>query len=129
MVLGKSYLPRNLGLSEMESQGHIESSTSGWASPIVLPKKKNGEYRLCVDFRKENKQTTSDAYPMPDLRDMLKQVNGSKIFSTLDLKSGYWKWKRDADDDSFHYTLRTIPVPSDAFWTEECSSNVYAADG
>ena len=76
-------------ISEMESQGLIEPSTSGWASPIVLPRKKNGEYRLCVDFWKLNNQTTLDAYPMPDLRDMLKQVNGSRIFSTLDPNSGY----------------------------------------
>lgn len=78
-------------IKEMEGQGLIEPSTSGWASPIVLPKKKNGEYRLCVDFRKVNERTISDAYPMPDLKNSLRQVSGCRVFSTLDLNSGYWQ--------------------------------------
>lgn len=78
-------------VKEMETQGLIEPSTSGWASPIVLPKKKNGDYRLCVDLRQVNNQTISDAYPMPDLRNLIKQVSGAKVFSTLDLNSGYWQ--------------------------------------
>lgn len=78
-------------VKEMESQGLIEPSTSGWASPIVLPKKKNGDYRLCVDLRQVNNKTVSDAYPMPDLRNLIKQVSGAKVFSTLDLNSGYWQ--------------------------------------
>lgn len=76
---------------EMESQGLIEPSSSSWASPLVLPKKKNGEYRLCVDFRKLNAKTVSNAYPIPDLRELLRQVQGAKVFSTLDLNSGYWQ--------------------------------------
>lgn len=62
-------------VKEMESQGLIEPSVSGWASPIVLPKKKNGEYRLFVDLRMVNNKTISDAYPMPDLQNLIKQVN------------------------------------------------------
>ncbi len=65
-------------INEMESQGLIEPSTFGWASPILLPKKNNGEYRLCVDFRKLNCQTTSDAYPMPDLTEIQGHAETSK---------------------------------------------------
>lgn len=68
-------------VKEMESQGLIEPSVSGWASPIVLPKKKNGEYRLCVDLRMVNNKTISDAYPMPDLRNLIKQVNGANVLA------------------------------------------------
>lgn len=82
-------------VQEMESQGLIEPSSSSWASPIVLPKKKNGEYRLCVDYRKLNERTVSDAYPMPDLKSLLKKVSGAKVYSTLDLNSGYWQVEVD----------------------------------
>lgn len=98
-------------VQEMERQGLIEPSNSGWASPIVLPKKKNGEYRLCVDFRRLNERTVSDAYPMPDLKDLLRQVNGAKIFSTLDLNSGYWQV--EVEEKSRHLTA--FPTPKGLF--------------
>ena len=92
---------------EMESQGLIEPSNSDWASPIVLPKKKNGDYRLCVDFRKLNTKTVSSAYPMPDLKELLKQANGAKVFSTLDLNSGYWQV--EVEDESRPLTAFITP--------------------
>ena len=94
-------------IQEMENEGLIEPSNSNWASPIVLPKKKNGEYRLCVDFRKLNLNTVSDAYPMPDLKNLLRKVNGAKVFSTLDLNSGYWQV--EVKEESRPMTAFTTP--------------------
>lgn len=92
----------------MESQGLIEPSVSGWAFPIVLPKNKNGEYKLCVDLRMVNNKTISDAYPMPDLQNLIKQVNRAKVFSTLDLNSGYWQ-QVEAEEESRPLTAFSIP--------------------
>jgi len=76
-------------VSEMLKKKVIRSSTSAWASPIVLVTKKDGTTRFCIDYRILNGLTTSDAYPLPRVDDCLDSMNGSKLFSTLDLQSGY----------------------------------------
>ncbi|GBN05574.1 Retrovirus-related Pol polyprotein from transposon 17.6 [Araneus ventricosus] len=93
--------PRRLPLARKEEADHlvkamvdngiIEESSSPWASPIVLGKKKDGPTRFCVDYRKLNEITKKDSYPLPRIDDTLDALNGSQWFTTLDLKSGYWQ--------------------------------------
>jgi hypothetical protein len=64
-------------------------STSPWASPIVLVRKKNGKIRPCVDYRKLNEVTQKDAYPIPRMQECLDCLAGAVTFSTLDMTSGY----------------------------------------
>ena len=78
-------------LQEMLTAGIVEPSHSGWASPVVLPPKKDGGHRFCVDFRKVNAITETDAYPLPYINKILKSLSGAAIFSIIDLNSGYWK--------------------------------------
>ena len=94
-------------LREMLAEGVIEPSQSDWASPIVLVRKKDGSIRLCVDYRKLNAQSRTDAYPMPRIEDILDRVGKAKIITTLDLARGYWQVPV-ADEDR-HKTAFTSP--------------------
>ncbi|GBN26385.1 Retrovirus-related Pol polyprotein from transposon 297 [Araneus ventricosus] len=85
-------------VKEMVDNGIIEESSGPWASPIVLVKKKDGSTRFCVDYRKLNKITIKDSYPLPRIDDTLDALNGNQWFSTLDLKSGYWQVEIQPED-------------------------------
>ena len=78
-------------VDEMLEKGIIQESVSPWSSPVVLVKKKDGSYRFCVDFRKVNKVTKVDSFPMPLVADALDSLAGASVFSVLDLKSGFWQ--------------------------------------
>ena len=83
---------------DMLAQGVIRSSTCAWSSPIILVKKKDGELRFCVDYRKLNLVTIGNAHPLPRIDDILDSLGNSQYFSTLDLRTGYWQLSVDEDD-------------------------------
>lgn len=82
-------------MKALERDGVITHSDSPWNAPLlVVPKKKpdiNGKvkYRVCVDFRKLNQVTVGDAFPLPNITDILDQLGKSKYYTTLDLAQGY----------------------------------------
>ena len=78
-------------LQDMLRLGAIRRSCSPWASAIVLVRKKNGKLRFCIDLRKLNSKTLKDSYALPRIEQTLESLVGSRIYSTLDLTSGYWQ--------------------------------------
>ncbi len=88
----------NKAIQEMLDQGLIEPASSPWASPIVLARKKDGSWRFCVDYRKLNDATRKDSYPLPRIDDTLDRLGGMQLFSTLDLRSGYWQVEMEEGD-------------------------------
>jgi hypothetical protein len=76
----------------------IQKSQGPWASPIVIVDKKDGSKRFCVDYRKINAITKTDAHPLPRIDDMLEQFREASWFSSIDLASGYWQIEMDEED-------------------------------
>lgn len=96
----KSLKERNLMQEEvhkMLNAGIIRKSKSPWSSPVIIVPKPDGTARFCTDYRQLNKVTISDAFPLPRMDDIFDRLSGSKWFSTLDLKSGYWQIELDPD--------------------------------
>ena len=95
----------------MLKEGVIQPSSSPWASTIVLVKKKEGAYRFCVDYRKLNLVTKTDAHPLPQVDGLLDSLIGFQMFITLDLRSGYWQISVAPEDRE-----KTAFVTPDGLW-------------
>ena len=76
-------------LEEMLESGFIRPSTSPWGAPVLFVKKKDGTLRLCIDYRELNKVTVKNRYPLPRIDDLFDQLQGSSIYSKIDLRTGY----------------------------------------
>lgn len=94
-------------LDDMLEKGIVEPSTSPWSSPIVMVKKPDGTYRFCVDYRKLNKVTKRDAYPLPFVSSTLDKLRDAKYLSSLDIKSAYWQVPMAPE--CREYTAFTVP--------------------
>ena len=93
-------------LKEMVEIGVIRKSQSPWASAVVLVRKKTGELCFCIDLRKLNARTIKDAQTLPRIEDSLDSLGGAVIFTSLDLKIGYWQV--ELDEESIPLTAFTV---------------------
>lgn len=84
-------------ISEMQENNIIRKSKSPWASPVVLVTKPDGSTRFCVDYRKLNKITKKDVYPLPRIDETLERMKGMNYYSSIDLASGYWQVEMDEE--------------------------------
>ena len=76
-------------LQELVDGGFIRPNISPWGAPVLFVKKKDGTWRLCIDYRQLNKVTIRNKYPLPWIDDLFDQLQGVKVFSKIDLRSGY----------------------------------------
>ena len=84
-------------LRDMQAAGVVQPSSSPWASPVVMVRKRDGTHRFCVDYRELNAVTKADTFPLPRIDDLLDQLGEARYFSTLDLAAGYWQIRMHPD--------------------------------
>jgi len=85
-------------LQELTDKGFIRPSTSPWGVPVLFVKKKVGSLRMCIDYRQLNKATVKNKYPLPRIDELFNQLQGAKVFSKIDLRSGYYQLRIKPDD-------------------------------
>jgi len=93
-------------LTELMDKGYIQESKSPYGAPVLFVKKKDGSMRMCVDYRALNKITIKNKYPLPRIDELLDRLLGTKYFSKIDLRAGYWQ-VRIADQDVHKTAFRT----------------------
>ena len=85
-------------IQEQVAAGVIQPSSLAWSSPIVTVRKKTGDVRVCIDYRKLNERTIKDAYPLPRIDMCLDCLASAKVFSTIDLQSAYMQLEVAEED-------------------------------
>jgi hypothetical protein len=94
-------------LTNMLSKGLIRPSASPCGSTALFVDKQDGTIRLCVDYHRLNEVTIKNNYPLPKIEDLFDQLNGAKVFSKVDLRSGYHQLKvRESDIPKTAFTTR-----------------------
>ncbi|GKA02922.1 putative reverse transcriptase domain-containing protein [Tanacetum coccineum] len=85
-------------LQELQDKGFIRPSHSPWGEPVLFIKKKDGSFCMCIDYRELNKLTVKNRYPLPRIDDLFDQLQGSRYFSKIDLRSGYHQLRVHEED-------------------------------
>nr|GEW98104.1 putative reverse transcriptase domain-containing protein [Tanacetum cinerariifolium] len=104
-------------LHELSDKGFIRPSSSPWGAPVLFVKKKDGSFGMCIDYKELNKLTVKNRYPLPRIDDLFDQLQGSSIYSKIDLRSGYHQFRareQDISKTAFrtrygHYEFQVMP--------------------
>ncbi|GJS44219.1 putative reverse transcriptase domain-containing protein [Tanacetum coccineum] len=104
-------------LQELFDKGFIRSNSSPWGAPVLFVKKKDGTFRMCIDYQELNKLTVKNRYPLPRINDLFDQLQGSSVYSKIDLRSGYHQLRFCEEDilkTAFktrygHYEIQVMP--------------------
>ncbi len=96
----------NTQVASLLEKGYIQPSNSPYGHPVLFVKKKNGNLRMCIDYRSLNQQTVKSRYPLPRIDDLFDQLHGAQVFSSIDLQSAYYQVRLKPED-----------VPKTAFTT------------
>ena len=104
-------------MEELLRRGFIRPSTSPWGAPVLFVKKKDGRLQLCIDNRQLNRVTILNQYLLPLIDELFDQLHGSRVYSNIDLRSGYHQlrvWENHVSKTSFrtrygHYEFLVMP--------------------
>ncbi|GJY57633.1 putative reverse transcriptase domain-containing protein [Tanacetum coccineum] len=104
-------------LKELYDKGFIRPSSSPWGAPVLFVKKKDGSFWMCIDYQELNKLTVKNRYPLPRIDDLFDQLQGSSVYSKIDLRSGYHQLRvreEDIPKTAFrtrygHYEFQVMP--------------------
>ncbi|GJW83154.1 putative reverse transcriptase domain-containing protein [Tanacetum coccineum] len=104
-------------LQELSDKGFIRPSSSPWGAPVLFVKKRDGSFQMCIDYRELNKLTVKNRYPLPRIDDLFDQLQGSRVYSKIDLRSGYHQLRVREEDISKtafrtrygHYEFQVMP--------------------
>ncbi|GJY14659.1 putative reverse transcriptase domain-containing protein [Tanacetum coccineum] len=100
-VRGRAYAIKDAELkcpNVLLEKGFIRPSSSPWGAPVLFVKKKDGSFRMCIDYRELNKLTVKNRYPLPRIDDLFDQLQGSSVYSKIDLRSGYHQLRIKEED-------------------------------
>ncbi|GKD32238.1 putative reverse transcriptase domain-containing protein [Tanacetum coccineum] len=104
-------------LQELSEKGFIRPSSLPWGAPVLFVKKKDGSFRMCIDYHELNKLTVKNRYPLPRIDDLFDQLQESSVYSKIDLRSGYHQLRvceEDITKTAFrtrydHYEFQVMP--------------------
>ncbi|GKA38953.1 putative reverse transcriptase domain-containing protein [Tanacetum coccineum] len=104
-------------LQELFDKGFIRPSSSPWGAPVLFVKKKDGSFQMCINYRELNKLMVKNRYPLPRIDDLFDQLQGSSVYSKIDLRSGYRQLRvreEDIPKTAFrtrygHYEFQVMP--------------------
>nr|GFC55760.1 putative reverse transcriptase domain-containing protein [Tanacetum cinerariifolium] len=104
-------------LKELSDKGFIRHSSSPWGALVLFVKRKDGSFRMCIDYRELNRLTVRNRYPLARIDDLFDQLQGSSVYSKIDLRSGYHQLRvreEDIPKTAFrirygHYEFQVMP--------------------
>nr|GEX37125.1 putative reverse transcriptase domain-containing protein [Tanacetum cinerariifolium] len=123
ITIGEIVSPKNsqVKLKELLEKGFIRPSSSPWGAPVSFVKKKDSSFCMCIDYCELNKLTVKNRYPLPRIDDLFDQLQGSSVYSKIDLRSGYHQLRVREEDIPIttfrtrytHYEFQTIGTHDD----------------
>ncbi|GJW31094.1 putative reverse transcriptase domain-containing protein [Tanacetum coccineum] len=95
-------------LKELSDKGFIRPSSSPWGAPVLFVKKKDGSFWMCIDYRELNKLTVKNRYLLPRNDDLFDQLQGSSVYSKIDLRSGYHQLSKQEHEERLKLILKLL---------------------
>nr|GFB98879.1 putative reverse transcriptase domain-containing protein [Tanacetum cinerariifolium] len=115
-------------LKELSNKGFIRPSSSPWGSPVLFVKKKDGSFRICIDYRELNKLTVKNRYPLPRIDDLFDQLQRTSVYSKIDLRSSYHQLRireEDITKTAFRTRYGHYKFQDYAIWFDERTGRIH----
>ena len=124
------YQELKVHIQELLDKGFIRPSISPWGAPVLFDKKKDKTLRLRIDYRQLNRVTIKNRYPLPRINDLFDQFRRVRVYSKIDLYTGYHQLRvREADilKTMFRMRYKHFEFNNDAFRIDECANNIHGS--